>query len=402
MVLRIRRRRTGPGPTLTALALLGLVLAVCYLYYETPLLQAGAAAAGLPARPPEPAWTAPLPEDWTQAPPGEVTLSAGSRHVLVVRTAPGGLDLAWYDRFGFVVARTRLAPPPEPWFAAAGLLAGTAVGDEGAALAIVDPASLPAGRAWAPAVPTLEIVPAAVVEAAGMLAAAALGAPAGPDLTPDRLLVLDLRGDDPVVAWSAEYEAWRLLQAAGDPSGLAAVLVDPARGRFRVDLWSWQGERLGQSEPTTDPLRLVAVGAGPTAYVAAGARATVLGPGGAGGTVDLPSAPSRCWPAGPGAACLLPAPAGAGPGELVFLTAGGRLTRHDLGPTGAAWAWPGRGALVAAGGAGPTVTAFGSGGAAWTLDLPVAPRALAAGPDGLAVTDGRRLAWLHWPGGQGP
>lgn len=417
MALRLRRCRTGPGPTLTSLALLAVVLMVAYIYYETPLIQAGADPAALPPDPPQPAWTTDLPEAWATTPPGDLVLSVGERHILVARLTSQGLEAVWYDRFGFAAAQTGPAPLAGPLMAVAGLLAGAippgdadpSTGPVGPRLRLVDVQSLPAGRTWAPAQPTAGMAPVALA-AGRLLAVAAFGAPSGPDLAPDRLLALDLGDAEPQVSWSQSYDSWRLVQAAGGPAGLASLAVNPADGRFRVELWSWQGDRLWESEPSDEPLHLLAVGpaAGgedgsssgpPRAHVLAGGSTLMsLGPGGPGRALELASPPQGCWPVGSGAACIRAGTAGQD-GELVFLTGGGRVTRHPVAYGATAWPWPGRGVLVAAGDPGGAVTAYDAAGARWTLELPLMPQVLATGADGLAVSDGRRLAWLHWPAG---
>ena len=428
MVLRFRRRRTGPGPAGTALALLALVLAVAYLYYETPLIQAGGAWPRLPG-PPQPAWSADLPAAWAGE-PGELLLSVGDRHILTARAAAGMVEAVWYDRFGYAAAQSPQLPvdgAPGGPLAASGLLVLAGEPDV-PLLRVLSPASPPGGMTWRPPVPAAGIRPVAVHQA--LLAAAVFGAPQGPDLAPDLLAVLDIGGSEPALRWSQPYQERRLLQGAGGPAGLAVTTVDPESGSFHLELWSWQGERLWSSDSSAGPLRLLAVGpsghdAGEgsdpgsvpaRAWVADGVALTSVGPGGAGPALTDGRPPQRCWPVGQGAACLLlPDPEdagegvgsaggagqeeGAGPGaELLFIDGGGRISRHRLEPGAVVWPWPGRGALAAAG---SVLTAFDAGGARWSLDLPLAPRALAAGGHGLAVSDGHRLAWLRWPAGGG-
>src|SRR5690606_4171825 len=101
--------RTGPGPTGTALVLLALVLAVAYVYYETPLIQAGGAAARPPG-PPRLAWSADLPEGWAAGGPGDLVLSVGERHILAARLLPGAVEAVWYDRFGYAAAQSGPVP----------------------------------------------------------------------------------------------------------------------------------------------------------------------------------------------------------------------------------------------------------------------------------------------------
>src|SRR5690606_6345402 len=294
MVRRFRRRRTGPGPAGTALPLLALVLAVAYLYYETPLIQGGGAWPRLPG-PPQPAWSADLPAAWAGE-PGELLLSVGDRHILTARAAAGMVEAVWYDRFGYAAAQSPQLPvdgAPGGPLAASGLLVLAGEPDV-PLLRVLSPASPPGGMTWRPPVPAAGIRPVAVHQA--LLAAAVFGAPQGPDLAPDLLAVLDIGGSEPALRWSQPYQERRLLQGAGGPAGLAVTTVDPESGSFRLELWSWQGGRLWSSDSSAGPLRLLAVGpsghdAGvgsdpgsvpARAWVADGVALTSVGPGGAG------------------------------------------------------------------------------------------------------------------------
>ncbi|HEX6987889.1 MAG TPA: hypothetical protein VF282_00325, partial [Bacillota bacterium] len=191
-----RRPRSRPGSTLPALALLALVLGVAYTYYETPLFEAGFAAAGMPPAPPRHVWTSDLPEGWRPASGGPIAVSVGDRRIVVARATVGGVDAAWYDRFGFAVARHNLTPAPAAWMTAGQVLAavvpGAGAGET--ALQLLNPESLPGGWTWRPEGPTSGMVlagPAGGAPAAGDgvggpgLAIASYGAPSGPDLAPD-------------------------------------------------------------------------------------------------------------------------------------------------------------------------------------------------------------------------
>ncbi|HEX6988445.1 MAG TPA: hypothetical protein VF282_03180 [Bacillota bacterium] len=419
-----RRPRPGPGSTLPALALLALVLGVAYTYYETPLFEAGFAAAGIPPAPPQHVWTADLPEGWWPASGGPITVSVGDRRIVVAKATAGGVDAAWYDRFGFATARHNLTPAPAAWMTAGQVLAAVVPGDGAGetTLQLLDLESLPGGWTWRPEGPASAIVlagPAGGAPAAGEgggdpgIAIAAYGAPSGPDLVPDQLVVLDLTEHGLEIRWSAAYDSLRLVQALGGPGGLAALTVDPASGRFTIDLWTWDGARAWRSEPLDAMPRLLTVGAGagalgagaPTAYVLHGAGVMLMGPG-AGRPPEservaaLEAEPTLCWPVASGAACTLGAAAvraGSGPApteQVAFIGPGFRTAVRAVDPGTVIGPWPGHGALLVSG---STLSALDVLGTRWTLELPLAPRALAAGRDGLAVTDGRRLAWLRWP-----